>query len=79
MELAPGDTLVLYTDGITEAVNPQQEMFGDERLLQCLGCEQEQSASQTVTGLLEKVRSYISGAPQSDDITLIAVRCASTQ
>jgi phosphoserine phosphatase RsbU/P len=74
MTLAPGDMLVLYTDGVTEAFNPQREIFGDERLLISLGGEVKPNAEQTVKGLLEAVRNYASGTPQSDDITLIAVR-----
>lgn len=76
MTLAPDDMLVLYTDGVTEAFNPQREIFGDERLLKCLGGKPKQNAAQTVTGLLDAVRSYSAGSPQSDDITLIAVRYA---
>jgi sigma-B regulation protein RsbU (phosphoserine phosphatase) len=75
MVLAPNDMLVLYTDGVTEAFNPQGELFGDERLLECLS-HTGQNAAQTVTGLMEAVRHYTAGAPQSDDITLIAVRYA---
>jgi phosphoserine phosphatase RsbU/P len=73
MTLAPGDMLILYTDGVTEAFNPQREIFGDERLLQCLGGKPKQNAEQMVKGLLEAVRNYACGTPQSDDITLIAV------
>jgi phosphoserine phosphatase RsbU/P len=79
MTLAPGDTLVLYTDGVTEAFNPQREIFGDERLLKCLSNEPKQTAAQTVADLLDAVHSYSAGAPQSDDITLIAVRYAPRQ
>jgi phosphoserine phosphatase RsbU/P len=79
MTLAPGDMLVLYTDGVTEAFNPQKEVFGDDRLLKCLGSEPKQSAAQTVAGLLDAVRNYAAGTPQSDDITLIAVRYAPGQ
>ena len=72
MDLAPGDTLVLYTDGVTEAANPEGKMFGDERLLECL--EPGRNATQTVTHLMQAVRDYAAGAPQSDDITILAVR-----
>ena len=74
MDIAPGDTLVLYTDGVTEAVNPEGKMFGDERLLKCL--EPGKNATQTVTHLLQSVRDYAAGAAQSDDFTIVAVRRA---
>lgn len=73
MNLAPEDTLVLYTDGVTEAFNPQGDAFGDDRLLECLN-HTGQNAAQTVTGLIEAVKKYTAEAPQSDDITVVAVR-----
>jgi len=74
MMLAPDDMLVLYTDGVTEAFNPQGELFGDERLLKCLSGKPKQNAAQTVASLLEAVRTYAAGTPQSDDITMVTVR-----
>jgi sigma-B regulation protein RsbU (phosphoserine phosphatase) len=74
IKLTPGDMLILYTDGVTEAFDPQREIFGDERLLKSLSGKRQQSAAETVTGLLEAVRNYAAGTPQSDDITLIVVR-----
>ncbi len=74
MELAPGDTLVLYTDGVTEAVNPDGGMLGDDRLLACL--DPGETAARTVARLLQTVRDYAAGAAQSDDITIVAVRQA---
>lgn len=79
MMLAPGDMLILYTDGITEAFNPKREIFGDERLLKCLDGEPTKTSEQTIAGLLEAVRKYTAGEPQSDDITTIAVRYAPGQ
>lgn len=75
MALAPDDTVVLYTDGVTEAFNHQRELFGDERLLVSLG-HARQNAAETVGGLIEAVRNHAAGAPQSDDITVLAVRYA---
>jgi phosphoserine phosphatase RsbU/P len=76
MLLSPGDTLVLYTDGVTEALDSENKMFGEERLLQCLGSEKHQNAEKTVNSLLEVVRNYSAGVPQSDDISIITVRYA---
>ena len=71
--LEPGDALLLYTDGVTEAFDPAGACFGEERLLQALGGPRG-SAKQMVERLLETVRSFAAGAPQSDDIALLALR-----
>ena len=74
LDLAPGDALVLYTDGVTEAENPTGEQYESERLLQCCSGGAGQRAEQTVTRLLAEVHAFAAGAPQSDDITILAVR-----
>ena len=75
MTLAPDDTVVLYTDGVTEAFNRQREPFGDQRLLESLG-HTRQNAADIVRSLVQAVRNHAAGAPQSDDITVVAVRYA---
>jgi len=74
LQLKPGDTLVLFTDGVTDAADTQAETFGDERVLQCLHSAPGRSARETVEALLGAVREFSAGAPQFDDITLLAVR-----
>jgi len=74
VELAPGETLVLYTDGVTEAANPQDSLFGDERLHACFAENAGATATEAVDRLLQQVRTFAAGAPQSDDITILAVR-----
>lgn len=76
MELEPGDTLVLYSDGVTEAYDPQQELFGEESLLEQLAREPGRNATETVASVLGAVRRHAAGAPQSDDTTIVAVRYA---
>lgn len=70
----PGDLLILYTDGVTEAQNAAQEFFGDERLLEvgtaCLG----QPAQTTQDTLLHAIRTFVGDAPQFDDITLLILQ-----
>ncbi|WP_437883908.1 SpoIIE family protein phosphatase [Pseudomonas sp. LRF_L74] len=67
--LAPGDSLVAWTDGITEAFNAEGEAFGDERLLDAL--RPGDSAPENCTRLFDEVRRFAEGAPQSDDITVM--------
>jgi len=72
--LAPGDTLVLYTDGVTEQMNPQGEMFGEERLLQVVRSHAAQPVQIIEAEILEAVREYMQGEEQADDLTVLIVR-----
>ena len=72
--LAPGDVLLLYTDGVTEAENRQSAQFGETRLEQAILAVHDQPARKIVEHLIECVTDFADGAPQSDDITCIAVR-----
>jgi sigma-B regulation protein RsbU (phosphoserine phosphatase) len=74
IELAPGETLVLYTDGVTEAADPGQAFFGDERLHACFAEGAGPTAAESVDRLLGQVRAFAAGAAQSDDITILALR-----
>ena len=75
-DLRNGDSFVLFTDGVSEAFNPDDELFGDERLLGYLNSPNGRSARDTATGVLDAVRKHAGTAPQSDDITVVAVRYA---
>jgi sigma-B regulation protein RsbU (phosphoserine phosphatase) len=74
LDMTTGDTLLFYTDGITEAENVQEEQFESERLLQCFADGAGHSAAETASKLLSAVHAFGAGAPQTDDITAIAVR-----
>jgi sigma-B regulation protein RsbU (phosphoserine phosphatase) len=74
LSLQPGDGLVLYTDGVSEAFNPQEECYGNEKLLVDAGALAGQAASVVTAGLLGKVRSFAGSAPQSDDIAILTMR-----
>jgi len=74
VELRPGETLLLYTDGVTEAFNAAQELFGDERLLAHLAAAPGATAAETVSGLAGAIRRFTGEEPQSDDITIVAAR-----
>jgi sigma-B regulation protein RsbU (phosphoserine phosphatase) len=72
--LQPNDTLVLFTDGVSEAFDVNEELFGDERLLAHLAATPGASARDTTIGVLDAVRRHAKGAKQSDDITVLSVR-----
>ena len=71
--LAPGDTLFFYTDGVSEAENAQSDQFGEKRLEQAILDVRDQPARRVVEHVVERVNRFADGAPQSDDITCIAV------
>jgi sigma-B regulation protein RsbU (phosphoserine phosphatase) len=72
--LEDGDSLVLYTDGVTDAANAAGDLFGEERLRACFAGGAGRSAAGTVDLLLRAVREFAGDAPQSDDITILALR-----
>jgi len=74
LELLNGETLVLFTDGVSEAQNASQEFFGEERLLAQLEALPGATARETTLGVLDAVRRHAAGAKQSDDITLLSIR-----
>jgi serine phosphatase RsbU (regulator of sigma subunit) len=72
--LLPGDTLALYTDGVTEAFNDAGEEFGDQRLIEALQRHREQPAQAMIASIADEVRAF-SPHEQHDDITLIVAKC----
>ncbi len=74
IRLAPGDALFLYTDGVTEAQNTANEEFGEERLDAILASHGQVSAHEIVTTVVDEVQAFAGDAPQSDDITCLAMR-----
>ncbi len=75
LELEPGDTMVFYTDGIVEAMNPQEEIFGFDRLLEVVERGRSDTAELLMKRILDEVNTFVSGAEQHDDMTVIVVRC----
>jgi serine phosphatase RsbU (regulator of sigma subunit) len=72
--MQPGDVLVLFTDGVTEATDPQGEDFGDERLAALVASMGDRPTSDIVEAIHCAVAEYTQGAPAADDITVVAVR-----
>lgn len=73
-KLEPGDTLVLYSDGVTEAENPNEEFFGESRLQALLVGQQETPLDLLQQNIVKAVEQFSSGASQADDITVVLVR-----
>jgi sigma-B regulation protein RsbU (phosphoserine phosphatase) len=76
LPLEAGDTFVLFSDGVSEAMNPGEEFYGEERLLATLAAGSAATAADTVARVMADVRAFAAGAKQSDDITVLAVRFA---
>ena len=76
LALEPGETFVLFSDGVSEAMNPEEDFYGEERLLAALATTPGATATETVMRLLDDVRAFTDGAKQSDDITILAARYA---
>ena len=74
VQLEPEDTLVLFSDGVTEAMDPQEEMFGVTRLQEVLRGLRDAPLEQMQTAILESVEDFTRGARQADDLTLLLVR-----
>ncbi len=74
LQLSQGDTLLLYTDGVTEAMNPANEKFGDDATLRCAADCSSETPEKIIAHLLQSVRSHAGNAPQSDDITMLCIR-----
>jgi sigma-B regulation protein RsbU (phosphoserine phosphatase) len=72
-ELGPGDTLLLYSDGVTEAGADTGEDFGEERLMHALRVNQRQPAQPMVEAIVHDVQEF-SGSARSDDVTVVALR-----
>jgi serine phosphatase RsbU (regulator of sigma subunit) len=74
IQLEPGDTLLLYTDGVTEAEDRDRNLFQDGRLKEAFGQHQDSSLKTLQDGILSAVEKFTEGASQSDDVTLLVVR-----
>ncbi|HKV25263.1 MAG TPA: SpoIIE family protein phosphatase [Candidatus Acidoferrum sp.] len=74
LKLEPGDTMVLFSDGVTEAMDPEEQLFGVARLREVLTGQSECPLEQLQKCVLEAVENFARGASQADDLTLLIVR-----
>ena len=72
--LGEGDVLVIYSDGISEAINPTQEQFGEERISTVIEAHRSESASKIMSEIIAAVKAHAGAAPQMDDMTLVVVK-----
>jgi sigma-B regulation protein RsbU (phosphoserine phosphatase) len=73
LHLGKGDILVVYSDGLTDAQNQQEEMFGQERLLQIIQQEAPSGSHALEQKLLQAIEEFTQDVPQNDDITFVVV------
>lgn len=73
LQLQPGETLLMFSDGLTDCRNPQGEAFGYERLRQAFGQCAAQSAAETCQGLVQTLLTFRQAADQDDDVTLVTI------
>ena len=74
LTLNPGDEIFLYTDGVVEATNAQQELYGDERLKECLNAHADEDAKTLCESVRKDVDIFYDGAPLFDDITELSMK-----
>jgi sigma-B regulation protein RsbU (phosphoserine phosphatase) len=73
LHLAPGDKVVLYTDGIVEAMNEKEEMYGFDRLLEVVQEARSMTADSLLKEILDRVNAFAGNAAQHDDLTVIVI------
>lgn len=72
--LAPGDVLLLYTDGVTETMNPHRELFGDDRLAAVLRANHQHGPQEIINAILAALNEFAAGQSQADDITMVVLK-----
>ena len=72
--LNPGDSLYVYTDGVAEATNSSNELFGTDRMIECLDGTVNMTVGEVLSAMKEAVDEFTGDAPQFDDITMLALR-----
>ena len=75
IKLKKGDKIFMYTDGVTEALNPTNELYGEERLINCLNRSDKNLPVEDLLAFVRAdVNTHVNGADQSDDITMVILK-----
>jgi sigma-B regulation protein RsbU (phosphoserine phosphatase) len=74
LSLKRNDCLLLYTDGVTEALDANGDEFGPDRMIECVQTSAPEGAPAILTRIIDELRVFVGAQPQNDDITLIAIR-----
>ena len=74
LQLDPGDVLVVFSDGVSEAINTQDEEFGDDRIMSSVATNLQLGPAELLDQLLIAVREFSAGTVQRDDVTAMIVR-----
>ena len=74
IQMHPGEMLFLYTDGLTEAEDVEKNQFGESRMMDILACSYKQRPREIVDAMKQQVVDFVGAAPQSDDLTMLAIR-----
>jgi len=72
--LKPDDVIFMYTDGVTEAENPEEQLFSGDRLKNCLSSLKDREPTYIIKAVRAEIEAFTRGMPQSDDITMLALR-----
>jgi sigma-B regulation protein RsbU (phosphoserine phosphatase) len=73
-EMKPGDTLFVYTDGVAEATNAENELFGTDRMLDALNKDPDAAPEQILENVMDGINEFVQGAEQFDDITMLSLK-----
>jgi sigma-B regulation protein RsbU (phosphoserine phosphatase) len=73
IDLESGDKIILFTDGVSEAMNPYSEEFSENRLEQIAINTSSLSAAETMNNIRKEIEEFVQGAPQSDDLTMLII------
>lgn len=73
-QMNPGDSFFVYTDGVAEATNADNELYGTERMLAALNSEPDALPEKTLTNVMDDINRFVDGAEQFDDITMLCLR-----
>ncbi len=79
LTLSPGDTIFVYTDGVTEAANEQNQLFGTDRMLHVLNQNKTLSCEDLVNQINKEITAFVQNAPQFDDITMLCLKFKAKQ